>query len=402
MPKFTYTAKTQPNQTIQGSIDAESEADAINKLTKQGYFPLSIKSEELAFDKENIFRLRRISRKDIVMFTRQLSTLVESGVNVINGLSIISNQTPNKYLKAVLSDVGAQIRDGKSLSESLFNHPYLFSDLYTSVVHTGEASGNLTVALSRLADFLEKEEEFKNSLRASLTYPVFVFAVGVLTILVLLLFVIPRLVSMFEDMGQTLPLPTRILINTSASLRSYGWLYILIIFVCIFFLRRFCRSQQGRIAWDRFKLKLPVTGLIVLKTEIGRLMRTLSLLISSGINIVPALSVSAAVIQNQIIKQEAQKFKDGITGGLSLSKCLANSKLFPLFVTNIVAVGEETGVLEKSLMRIADDYERDVDRTLKTLTRLLEPVIILVMGVIVGFIVLSMLLPIFQINLIVR
>ncbi len=402
MPRYTYTAKSEPTKTVEGEIEAESHQDAINKLNKMGYFPISVQIEELALHKQGALSFRKITPKDIVIFTRQLSTLIESGVNILNGLYIVTKQAPNKYLRAVLNDVAARIKDGKSLSESLNMHPDFFSGLYTSMIHSGEAGGNIEYALKRLADFLEKDEEFKNSLRAALTYPAFILSVSVLTVIVLLGFVIPRLVSMFEDMGQILPLPTKILINVSAFLRGYWWLILAVIFVLIFLLRRIYRNPRGKIAIDRLKLKLPVTGEIVLKSEISRLTRTLSLLLSSGMPIVYSLDIAISVLKNELLKEDVEKFKDQIAGGSSFSKCLSASKLFPVFVTNIVTVGEETGTLDKSLLRIADEYERETDRTLKSLTRLLEPVIILVMGLIVGFIVLSMLLPIFQINLIVR
>lgn len=402
MPRFIYTAKSSPLKTIQGDIEAESEQDAINKLTKIGYFPISVEAEDLFQEKPGIRRFWKISKKEVVLFTRQLTSLIESGVNILNGLNIVSGQTSNKYLRAILNDIIGQVKDGKPLSDSMARHHRLFSSLYTSMIRSGEVGGTMEETLKRLADFLEKEEEFKSSLRAALTYPLFIFAVSILTVVVLLGFVIPRLVGMFEDMGQILPLPTKLLINVSGALRSHWWLILAMIFISVFSLRRINRNPQGKFLLDRSKLKLPIWGEIVLKSEISRLTRTLSVLLSSGITVVYSLDISASVIDNAVLKLEAQKFKDEIANGLSFSQCLNASKLFPAFVTNIVTIGEETGAMEKSLMRIADGYEQEVDRSLKTLTRLLEPIIILVMGLIVGFIVLSMLLPIFQINLIVR
>lgn len=402
MPIYTYIAKSTPQQSIKGNIEAESEQKAINKLTEMGLFPISVSIQNLTLDKTRGLSLKKISNRDVVIFTRQLSTLIASGVNILNGLNIVANQTPNKYFKAILNDVINKIKDGQSLSRSLSSYPYIFSNLYTSTIHSGEVGGHIEVSLNRLADFLEKTEEFKNSIRASLAYPFFVLIVGVATIVILLGFVIPRLVTMFEDMGQILPLPTRILIGLSGFLHTFGWLILGIIILSIFLLRRYRRTWRGKILWDNFKLKLIILGKILLRSEISRLMRTFSLLLSSGITIIYSLDISISVIENQILKLEMQKFKDKISDGLSFSQCLKDSKLFPPFVTNIVTVGEETGTLEKSLLRIADDYEREVDRSLKNLARLLEPMIILVMGLIVGFIVLSMLLPIFQINLIVR
>jgi type II secretory pathway component PulF len=270
------------------------------------------------------------------------------------------------------------------------------------MIRTGEASGNLNETLKRLADFLEREDEFKNSIRSALVYPFFVFVVGVLTVCVLLVFVIPRLVTMFEDMGQTLPLPTRILIGVSSFFHDYWWVILAAILLLVFFLRRLYRSPQGRLSLDKLRLKIVMLGPLTLKTEISRLMRALSLLISGGIPITSALDISATIVENRILRAELYKFKDEIKNGSNLSTSLKNSKFFPEFVTNIVAVGEETGGLPRPLMRIADDYERELDRTLKSLARLIEPVIILFVGLIVGFIVISMLLPIFQLNLIVR
>lgn len=402
MATYSYIAKSRPNKTICGDIEAESEQDATNKLTKLGYFPISIKSEAHSLDKEGILRFWKIPNKEIFLFTRQLSSLIESGINIIESLHTISNQTRNKYLKAILRGVIDNVKDGKSLSQSLASFPYLFSNLYSSMIRAGEVSGDLNNTLRRLADFLEKEEEFKNSLRTALTYPFFIFIVGTLTVFVLLGFVIPRLVTMFADMGQVLPLPTRILIGTSNFIHKHIWLIFIITILFIFFLRRLFRSPQGRTYWDLFKLKLAIFGQLILKTEISRLMRTLSLLLSSGIPITSSLEISTSIVENQILKSEIRKIKEEISSGLSLSHSLKGSKFFPEFVTNIVAIGEETGSLDKALMRIADDYEGEVDRSLKVFARLLEPITILVMGLIVGFIVLSMLLPIFQINLIVR
>jgi type II secretory pathway component PulF len=253
-----------------------------------------------------------------------------------------------------------------------------------------------------LADYYEKDEEFRASLKASLTYPLFICIVGILTVGVLMGFVIPKLVSMFEDLGQNLPIATKILIAISGFIQNYWWAIFTIVFFTIFSLRRLAKTPYGKFTFDKFQLKIPIAGETILKSEIARLSRTLSLLISSGLAVVSSLTTATYVIRNQVLKNELETFKDKITQGSSLSRCLNGSKFFPPFVTNIVAVGEEGGNLEKSLMRIAEEYEKDVDRSLKTLSRLLEPIIILFMGLVVGFIVLSMLLPIFQINLIVK
>jgi len=221
-------------------------------------------------------------------------------------------------------------------------------------------------------------------------------------VIVLLVFVIPRLVAMFEDMGQVLPLPTLILINISSFLNSFWWLILTVLLGFVFFLRRIYRTPAGKMFLDRSKLNAALFGPIVMKSEIARLMRTLSLLFSSGLPIITSLEIAATIVQNQVLINELQGFKEQITSGTSLSVCFNNSQLFPEFVKSIITIGEETGKLDSAFSRIAMDYEKDVDRITKSLVRLIEPVIILILGLVVGFIVISMLLPIFQINLMVR
>ena len=402
MAKFTYTAKTSPTQIIEGEIEAETKQDAIQRLARINQFPISIIERDLALERKSGFGMRKISASEIATFTRQLENLLSSGINVVSSLNNISNQTPNKYLKAVILDTIAKIKDGKSLSESLAVHPDVFPALYTAMINSGEVGGSLEPTLKRLADFLEEEEEFKSSVRSALIYPAFVLMVGILTIGVLLGFVIPKLVGMFQDMGQALPLPTRILISLSGFLCSWWWLLLIVLGLGIFSFKRIVKTPAGKLSYDTFKLKLLFVGDIILKSELSRWMRTLSLLLSGGIPILSALEISTFVIGNSYLKNEAHKLVKDLSKGDSLSKAMKAAKVFPEFVISIVAMGEETGSLDQSLHRVANSYEKDVRMVLKTLTRMLEPVIILVMGLIVGFIVISMLLPIFQINLLVK
>jgi len=402
MLKYNYCVKSTPDKIINGVIEAESEQDAVSKLAKLGYFPFSVKQVDAEVLNKSLFGARKLSEKDKVIFSSQLSTLVDSGVDIIKAVNIISEQTSNLSLRSILKDVTERIKNGASLSESLAAYPQVFPLLYTALIHTGEVSGNISDVLKKLAEFYEKEEEFRNSLLASLTYPAIVICVSAMTVAVLLIFVIPRLVLMFEDMGQVLPLPTRVLISVSLFFRDYWWVFAGIALGFFIILRRMYRNPQGRLIWDEAVLKLPALGVIVLKSELSCLTRTLSLLLSSGIPITDALDKSSAVVNNRILKQEVQRLKGQINSGTNFSDSLKSSRFFPVFITSIVTIGEETGTLYKSLKRVAEDYERDVDRILKTVIRLLEPAIILIMGLIVGFIVVSMLLPIFQINLIVK
>jgi type II secretory pathway component PulF len=321
---------------------------------------------------------------------------------LLKALDTILGQTQNRYLKSILAEVISRIKDGKSFSEALGNYPDVFSNLYISMIKAGEIGGNLEETLSRLEDFSQKEQELKSTIKGALAYPAFIAVVGALTISILIGFVIPRLIVMFQDMGEILPLPTRILIATAGFLKGYWWFILSIVFIIVFICIRRFKNPEGRIAIDRLKLKLPLAGVIIQKIEISRFARTLGTLISSGIDIIPALEIAGGVINNVIMKQEIRRFQEEIHQGGSFTTSIKNSKFFPVFVTNIVSVGEEAGTLERSLLQVADEYSKEIERTLKTLTRLVEPAMILLMGLIVGFIVISMLLPIFQIDLLAR
>jgi type II secretory pathway component PulF len=402
MANFIYIAKTHPQETVRGSIEAESKQEAINKLIQSGYYPLQIQLGASSLRQGGSWRTSRIPRKETVLFTRQLSNLIQSGINILSSLRIILNQIQNARFKIILGDIANKIRDGNSLSQSLAEYPEIFSKLYISSIAVGEGSGRLSEVLVRLADFLEGDEEFRNSLYSSLAYPAFIVSIGILTIVVLVTFVIPRLVSMFEDMGQVLPWPTKILISISRFFSGYWWSILLGMIASILIMRYALKKEKNQIIIDGMGLKAPIISGIIIKAEISRMFRTLSLLLSSGVPVISALEISTEVVDNRVLKSELQRFKEQIKNGFSLSRCLNESKFFPPFVNSIVKVGEEAGTLETSLLRISNDFEKETDRNLKSFSRLLEPAIILVMGLIVGFIVLSMLLPIFQINLIVK
>ncbi len=401
MPRYKYSVRINPKQTSEGQMEAESQADVISKLTASGYFPISVELDDIN-EKGNILKSKSISKNEISIFTSQLSSLVDSGVNILNALNTIYNQNTNKAFKSVLYDLSSKIKDGRPLSDSLACYPNIFPRIYVAMIRSGEVGGTLGDTLKKLADFIEKDEEFKSTVKAAMTYPLFIFFVGMMTIVVLFIFVIPKLVTMFKDMGQALPMPTQILIGISNTLVNFWWAVGLFIAAFYFAIKQFSSSESGKETIDKIKLKIKILGNIILKTEVGRMSRTLSFLLASGIPILASLEVSESVLENQVIKKEIKNFRELIKNGDSLSKCVRESKYFPVFVSNIIAVGEETGTMEKSLNRIANDYEKDVDRNLKALSRLLEPLIILFMGLIVGFVVISMLLPIFQINIIAK
>jgi len=405
MPRFVYKAKRGPSEVTEGKIEADNKHRAAIKLSGMGLYALSIEEETAAFirkTKGQLFFLKAIPLRDLSNFTRQLSNLLDSGLNMLNGLGVLMEQTQNPYLKHTIGLIRDDIRDGATLSGALAKYPKTFSILYVNMVASGEISGALEDVLRRLSEFLEKDEETVSKVRASLAYPALMAFVGFVTIFVLLSFVAPRLTAIFVDLGQALPLPTKLLIAISGFFARF-WLFIIIsIVLAITALSRWQKTDEGRLAFDRLKLKMPLIGSFIQKAEISRFGRTLGTLVDNGVPIVQALGVANSTIDNRIIKQELESASKDVVEGAPLSKSIKGSRHFPTMMINMIAVGEESGTLEKALFKVADAYDAEIDRTIKTITSMLEPVLILFMGLVVGFIVISMLLPIFQLNLMVR
>jgi general secretion pathway protein F len=291
MTQFSYVAKTGSLKTIHGFIEAESAQEAIVHLGNSGYFPVSLEEAGVLTSENDVLNEGKVSRTDVAVFTDQLAGLLGSGVVALNALSILLKQTSNKHLKAVIGNVIEQVRDGRSLSQSFASHPLLFSNLYIAMLHSGEMSGRLEQSMMRLAGFLEKDQEFRSSVRSALIYPLFILCVGSATVFLLLTFVIPRLVTMFKDMGQALPMPTQILIGISEFWHAYWPLIGMFIFGAVIVFKRWVKSPQGKPVWDRARLKFPLAGEIILKTEIARLMQTLALLVGSGMEILQAIEI---------------------------------------------------------------------------------------------------------------
>ena len=403
MPVFSYKAKHGPEKVISGVIEAENQDIALSRLDKMGYFVLSVDvdREKTGF-RPSLGIFKRINLKHISLFTRQLSDLLDAGVPLLLSIDILSKQADNTLLSSILDGIYKDIKDGKSLSESLAGYPKLFSPLYINMVASGETGGILEDVLSRLADFYEKEDEIKSKIKAALTYPIFMFFAGISTIIVLLTFVIPKLVVMFEDMGQTLPLPTRILVSSSSFIVEFWWVSVVMIFLIIILFKRLKNTKEGGVIIDKWKLAIPMVGKLVQKVEISRFSRTLATLLENGVPILQSLNIVKNTIVNKVISAEIDRAAKEVSEGNKFAVSIGKGVWIPIFVTNMIAVGEESGSLEKTLLKISDTYARQVDRTTKTITSLLEPAMILIMGSIVGFIVISMLLPIFQINILIH
>lgn len=409
MPRFIYKAKGSPTELKEGLIEADTQHAAIYKISQMGYFPIEVKEElpqqasgELAVNIPFFLRFKKIGWRDLAVFTRQLADLLGSGLTLLNGLGVLSRQTENARLKGIVRDIHNFVKEGGTFSNALARHPAAFSGIYVSMVKAGETGGMLEDVLNRLADYAEAEDQLRGKVRAALAYPVLMTLVGIGTIFVLLTFVIPKLAVIFEDMGQALPFATLTLIRISNFLTRYGWVMFIVLAIIFFALNRQRRTKDGKFAIDNLKMKMFGIGPLIQKAEIARFTKTLSTLLANGVPIIQSLEVSGSVVENEALRRDVDQLTKDVTMGVSFSRAIAKSARFPLFVTNMVAVGDESGHLEKALSKVAESCERDVDRTARIFTALLEPVIILVMGGIVGFIVISMLLPIFQINLMAR
>ena len=405
MARFIYKAKKGPREEITGSIEAENKNAALHKLTAMGHFPISIEQEDIeqtALRKNPFLRFRKVSVRDLSVFTRQLSDLLEAGLPLIRALSVLEKQTANRFLQSVIGDLREFVQDGNPLSASLQKHPRIFSGLYVSMVRSGETGGSLENVLLRLAEFQESQEELNTTVHHAMAYPALMAIVGTVTIFVLITFVIPEIVSMFQDLNQTLPLPTVILLNISYFIRDFWWILVGICLLIYFAFARITKTHEGKLFMDRLKLAIPVMGQLILRAEIARFSRTLSTLLNNGVPILNALSIVIDIMENESLKEDTRSAQRDVREGANLATGLGKGTYFPVFVNNMIAVGEESGALEKALFKVAISYEREVDRTVKTLTSLLEPLMILTMGLIIGFIVIAMLLPIFEISFIAR
>lgn len=399
MAHFIYKAKKGPTEVLEGKIEADSEKAAINKLIESGFYPLWIKEEALLAreSKGASFFSKKIKTKDLANFTRQLSELLDSGLALFDALNVIENQIDSLLLKEVISNIKDSIKDGNTFSDSLKAYPHIFSKLYVNLVRSGEASSALNQVLNNISDFLEKQEDIKTKVITALAYPILMAIVGFLSIFILITFVIPKLAKMFIEMGEALPLPTRILIGLSNFARSYFIWVIFIIVALVLFIRK--SNKISKRAMDNFKLKIPIFGALIKKTEFARFSGTLSMLLKNGVPILDSLKITSDIVDNEVMKEELNRIHNDVKAGSALAAAIKKKHVFPQFIVNMVAIGEEGGFLDKTLAKVAKNYESEIDRTIKILASLLEPIMILIMGLIVGFIVISMLLPVFQISL---
>ena len=403
MPTFTYRAADRRGQTIEGVMEAPDARGVVERLQRDAYFPIKVSAQDerrsaLGFSLPTLGR-RRVNRRDVLTFTHELATLVEAGLPLDRALVILEDLAPNPRLRAITTELLAAIRGGSSLAEAMAKHqPRPFSRLAVNMVRAGEKGGVLEATLKRLAELLEETQEFKETLVSALIYPILLTTAGGGAVVFLLTFVIPRFVDIFKDLGQSLPLPTQILMNVSGAVQQYWWLIGASVLGLILAGRVALGSESGRWHWDRLALRLPLLGDVILKTETARFARILGTLLKSGVPVLTALGVVRELSGNQVLGRAIDRVADGVRRGAGITNPLKESGAFPPMAVHIVRVGEETGRLEEMLLKLAADLESEVRRLVKRLMGLLEPSIILIMGLIVGFIVVALLMAIFSIT----
>ncbi|HUO62180.1 MAG TPA: type II secretion system F family protein [Terriglobales bacterium] len=403
MPFFAYKAADQRGQTIDGVMEATDARSVVERLQRDAYFPIQVAPQRehsgLAGVARAGWRQRGIRGRDVVAFTQQLATLLEAGLPIDRALGIQEGLTASPRLRAIIGDVLRSVRGGTSLGEALAkHHPRPFSRLYVNMVRAGERGGVLEQTLRRLAEFLEEAQEFRDTLVSALIYPTLLAAVGGAAVVFLMTFVIPRFADIFRDLGSTIPLPTQVLMVVSAWLRHYWWAVAGAVLVVALSIRVWVATPAGRLQADRIILRVPLLGPIALQTEVARFARITGTLLRSGVPMLAALGVVKEMMGNQVLARAVDGLGDGVRGGAGLSKPMVDTGAFPALAVHMVRVGEETGRLDEMLLKVGATFETDTRKNLKRMVALIEPGIILVMGLVVGFIVVAMLLAILSIT----
>ena len=392
MPTFAYTARNSNGELRSSTIDAPSRDEAVNQLRRQRLTIIKV-DEEKSKPKKAV---GSIKMRDIVIFTRQFSTMINAGLPLVQALDILAKQSENKALAAVVREVVFDVESGNTVADAMRKHPKAYSDLYTNMVAAGEAGGILDVILNRLAVFMEKNDALVRKVKGAMIYPTVIMCVAGLCVVVLLWKVIPVFASMFGSVGMELPLPTKVVIGLSGFVNSYWWLVLGSGVAIGYAIKKWYATVPGQRAIDSFMLRVPVLGDVLRKSAVSRFTRTLGTLISSGVSILDGLEITARTSGNRVVQDAIMGSRASIAGGETIAGPLQKSNVFPPMVISMIAVGEQTGGLDEMLTKIADFYDDEVDAAVSALLSLLEPIMIVFLGVVVGGMIVAMYLPIFD------
>jgi type IV pilus assembly protein PilC len=394
MPTFVYSARTPTGEMQNGELELKDRDEVVGFLRRQRMIPLKIQQKQTAFQMPSLGG--GVSTKDIVIFTRQFATMINSGLPLVQSLDILAKQSENKVLRKVIEQVLYDVESGQTLADALRSHPKVFPELYVNMVAAGEAGGILDTILLRLAVFLEKADALKRKIKGAMIYPSVILTVAVGAVAVLLIFVIPTFQTMFESAGIPLPGPTQFVIFLSETLQSKWWAFVLGITMFMVALRQYYKTPSGQLILDRLLLNLPILGTMQRKAAIARFTRTLGTLVASGVAILDGLEITAKTSGNRVLHDAIMESRSSIAGGETISEPLKKSGVFPPMVVSMINVGEQTGGLDEMLTKIADFYDEEVDAAVEALLAAMEPVMIVFLGVVVGGMIVAMYLPIFD------
>lgn len=394
---FKWTGRTLRGAIQTGETTADSREAVISILRRQGIIPTSIAEARPAKKAVGAKRKKKITEKDLIVFTRQFSTMFTAGIPIVQGLDILSNQVENTTFRGILAQIKNDVETGSTLADALKKHPAVFDDLYANLVAAGEAGGVLDTVLLRLSGYIEKSMKLKKKVKGAMVYPVIVMSVAALVIGVIMVWVIPIFSNIFGEMGVPLPGPTKLVIAMSKFLAGIGGLSILVgIASTIFGIKKYRKTESGRKKTDGILLKMPLMGDILRKVAVARFTRTLGTLISSGVPILDGLDICSRSAGNKIVEEIIQNVKNDVSTGKTLAEPLSKTDIFPQMVVSMINVGESTGALDQMLTKIADFYDDEVDNAVGNLTTMLEPMMMVVLGTSIGFIIVSLYLPIFK------
>ncbi|MBI2447613.1 MAG: type II secretion system F family protein [Candidatus Omnitrophica bacterium] len=403
MPVYTYKAKDITGKTVKTTLDAQGQAFVVDAIRKKGLTIISIEESVEKKKKGISFAVKKkIKVDDLVVFARQLATMIDAGIPLVQGLDILSEQIEHKEFRNIVSRVRNDVETGSTLSEAIGRHPKVFSQLFINMVKAGESSGMLDDIMDRLAGYLEKSSALQRKISSALVYPAVVICMAFLITLILLLKVIPTFKEIFAGFGAKLPAPTLVLITISDALRSYFLLLLGVAVVLGFLISRYVRTEKGRLKYDQLMLDLPVFGILFKKVAVSKFTRTLSTLIKSGVSILAALEIVGKTAGNKVVENAVTDVRASIREGENIATPLAKSGVFPPMVVRMISVGEQTGELEKMLEKISDFYDEQVDSAVAGLTSMIEPLIIAFLGIVIGSIVIAMFMPIFKMSDIVN
>jgi type IV pilus assembly protein PilC len=399
MAVFTYSGRGTGG-TMTGEIEAPDRTSAVGELRKRAI--LVTKIQERAGSKSPSKAGGKVKDKEMAIFTRQFSTMIDAGLPLVQCLNILAEQSESKNLRDVTGRVARSVEQGSTLADSLRRHPRTFDDLFTNMVEVGESGGILDVVFQRLAAYIEKAAALKRKVKGAMIYPASIMGVAALVVIFMLTFVIPTFTKMFKDLGADLPLPTQVVVWLSEFVRTYILLIIAAIVGCVFALRAYYRTEKGQSTIDALLLKVPVMGSLIRKVAVARFTRTLGTLVSSGVPILEGLRITARTAGNKVVEKAVLQCRAAVTAGKTLAEPLKASGVFPPMVIQMISVGEQTGALDAMLSKIADFYDDEVDTAVSAMTALLEPIMIVVLGVLIGGLVVAMYLPIFKLVTLVK